>query len=282
MTIDSHQHFWQYEPVQYHWLSEPMGALRRDFLPEDLKPETLVAGVAGTVSVQALQTLGETRFLLGLARSNPWILGVVGWVPLTDPRVPGSLEELAADPKLKGCRHVLQDEPDDDYMLRADFNRGVRELTAAGLAYDILVYERHLPQTLRFVDRHPDQVFILDHVGKPRIRDRSFSAWSDAMRDLARRPNVYCKVSGMATEANWGEWTEKDLLPYLETVLEAFGPRRLMFGSDWPMCLVAVTYVRWCELVRDFVSQLGDGEQESVLGNTATEAYRLDPPRSLL
>ena len=158
----------------------------------------------------------------------------------------------------------------------------MQAVTAAGLAYDILVYERHLPQALRFVDRHPEQVFVLDHVGKPRIRDRSFSAWSAAMRDLARRPHVYCKVSGMATEADWRNWTVTDLLPYLETVLEAFGPRRLMFGSDWPMCLVAVTYVRWCELIRDFVSQLGDGERESVLGNTAAEAYRLDPPRSLL
>ena len=282
MTIDSHQHFWRYEPVQYHWLSEPMRSLRRDFLPEDLKPEAAAAGVAGTVSVQALQTLGETHFLLGLARSNPWILGVVGWLPLTDPRVSGTLEELACDPKLKACRHVLQDEPDDDYMLRADFNRGVRAVTAAGLAYDILVYERHLPQTLRFVDRHPDQLFILDHIGKPRIRDRSFSAWSDVIRDLARRPNVYCKVSGMATEADWGNWTETELLPYLDTVLEAFGPRRLMFGSDWPMSLVAVSYVRWCKVVSDFASRLGSGERERVLGRTAVEAYRLDPAGSLL
>ena len=258
-----------------------MRTLRRDFLPADLEPETAAAGVDGTVAVQALQTLGETRFLLGLARDNPFILGVVGWVPLTDPGVAAALEELASDPVLKGCRHVLQDEPDDDYMLRPDFNEGVRAVTAAGLAYDILVYERHLPQTLQFVDRHPRQLFVLDHIGKPSIRDRSFAAWSAAMRDLARRPNVYCKLSGMATEADWECWTEEDLLPYLDTVLDAFGPRRLMFGSDWPMCLVAVAYARWCELVRRYLSRLGTGERDRVLGGTAAEAYGLAPRGSL-
>ncbi len=282
MTIDSHQHFWRYEPVAYHWLSEPMSALRRDFLPEDLRRETAAAGVDGTVSVQALQTLGETRFLLDLARANRFILGVVGWVPLTDPGVAGILEELAADPALKGCRHVLQEEPDDNYMLRPDFNDGVRAVTAAGLAYDILIYERQLPQTLQFVDRHPGQLFVLDHIGKPCIRDGSFAAWNGAIRDLACRPNVYCKVSGMATEADWGGWTEADLLPYLDTVLEAFGPRRLMFGSDWPMSLAAVEYGRWCELVRGFVSRLGEAERDRVLAGTAAEAYGLGRRGSLL
>lgn len=281
MTIDSHQHFWRYEPVAYHWLGEPMRALRRDFLPGELERETLAAGVDGTVAVQALQTLGETRFLLGLAHANPLILGVVGWIPFTDPGVAGVLEELAADPVLKGCRHVLQDEPDDNYMLRPDFNQGVRAVTAAGLAYDILVYERHLPQALQFVDRHPAQVFVLDHIGKPSIRDRSFTAWSSAIGDLARRENVYCKVSGMSTEADWGSWTEADLLPYLDTVLEAFGPRRLMFGSDWPMCLVAVGYGRWCQIVRDYAGRLGEAERDRMLGGTAAEAYGLDPRRSL-
>lgn len=282
MTIDSHQHFWRYDPVAHHWLPDAMRTLRRDFLPEDLERETAAAGVGGTVSVQALQTLGETRFLLDLARSNPFILGVVGWVPLTDPGVAGILERLASEPALKGCRHVLQDEPDDDYMLRPDFNEGVRAVNAAGLAYDILIYERHLPQALRFVDRHPGQVFVLDHIGKPRIRDGSFAAWSGAIRDLACRQNVYCKVSGMATEADWGGWTEADLGPYLDTVLEAFGPPRLMFGSDWPMSLVAVGYGRWCELVRDFASRLGEAERDRILGGTAAEAYGLGEPGSLL
>ena len=281
MTVDSHQHFWRYEPVAYHWLSEPMRALRRDFLPADLETETVAAGVDGTIAVQALQTLGETRFLLGLARENPFILGVVGWVPLTDPSVAAALEELALDPVLKGCRHVLQDEPDDNFMLRPDFNEGVSAVTAAGLVYDILIYERHLPQTLQFVDRHPGQLFVLDHIGKPGIRDRSFAGWSAAIRDLAHRPNVYCKVSGMATEADWEGWTEEDLLPYLDTVLDAFGPRRLMFGSDWPMSLVAVEYGRWCDLVRRYVSRLSEGERELVLGGTAAQAYGLVPCGSL-
>ena len=242
MTIDSHQHFWRYEPAAYGWLSEGMRALRRDFLPADLKREMDAAGVDGSIAVQALQTLDETRFLLRQARAHPFVLGVVGWVPLAGPGLGAALDEFAGDPLLKGCRHVLQDEPDDGYMLRPDFNAGMRALTAAGLPYDILVYERHLPAVVELVDRHPEQAFVLDHVGKPRIRDGSFAAWHGWMRELARRPRVYCKVSGMATEADWGGWTGADLRPYLDAVLKAFGPRRLMFGSDWPMCLLATGY----------------------------------------
>ena len=190
--------------------------------------------------MQARQTLGETRALLAMARRHDFILGVVGWVPLVDSGVAGILERFAEEPRLKACRHVLQDEPDDDYMLGAAFNRGIRAVTAAGLVYDILIFERHLPQTIRFVDRHPEQDFVLDHIGKPRIRDGSFSDWNRRIRDLARRPRIRCKMSGLATEAAWGGWTEEQFLPYLDAVLEAFGPDRLMFGSDWPVSLPAV------------------------------------------
>lgn len=275
MIVDSHHHFWRYDPVEYEWISDSMRALRRDFLPADLRREVAAAGVDGVVSVQARQTLSETHALLAHARENDFIRGVVGWVPLVDPAVRGTLEELAQDPYLRACRHVLQDESDDEYMLRPDFNEGVRAVTEAGLVYDILIFERHLPQTLEFVDRHPNQVFVLDHIGKPRIRDGSFGAWHAAIRDLARRANLYCKVSGMVTEADWELWSEAELAPYMDAVLDVFGPRRLMYGSDWPVCLAGVGYARWFELVAGFAARLSADERDRVLGGTAIEAYRL-------
>ena len=252
-----------------------MRALRRDFLPADLRREIEAVGVDGVVSVQARQTLSETRTLLEHARAHDFIRGVVGWVPLVDPGVADTLAEFAQDLHLRACRHVLQDEPDDEYMLRPDFNKGVRAVTEAGLVYDILIYERHLPQTLEFVDRHPNQVFVLDHIGKPRIRDASFRAWHAAIQDLAKRPNLYCKVSGMVTEANWERWSMAELAPYMDAVLDAFGPGRLMYGSDWPVCLVGVDYARWFSLVTGFAARLSADERDRLLGGTAMEAYRL-------
>lgn len=281
MRIDAHQHFWRYDPAEYGWISDSMRLLRRDFLPPELRRAAAEAGIQGTVSVQARQTTRETRFLLDLARDDPFLRAVVGWAPLVEPGVAGVLEEFADEPKFKGCRHVLQDEADDNFMLRADFNAGIRAVTEAGLVYDILIYERHLPQTLEFVDRHPDQVFVLDHIAKPRIREGSFATWRERMHKLARRPRVYCKVSGMVTEADWGAWTEADLLPYLDVVLEAFGPARLMFGSDWPVCLVATGYRRWARLVAAFAARLGEAERDRILGGTAAEAYGLEREGSL-
>lgn len=281
MTVDSHQHFWRYSESRYGWIPDEMDMLRRDFLPSHLHREIERAGVDGVVSVQALQSLEETHALLGMAHRNRFILGVVGWVPLIAPDVSGILEDLAADPCLKACRHVLQDEPDDGYMLRADFNEGIRAVTAAGLVYDILIYERHLPQTVGFVDQHPDQVFVLDHIGKPRIRDGSLTAWQQRIHALARRPNVFCKLSGVATEAHWTQWTEEQLRPYFETVLDAFGPHRLMFGSDWPMCLTAVDYSRWFGVIRRFLAPLARAERDQILGGTAVEVYGLAAERTL-
>lgn len=258
-----------------------MRLLRRDFLPPELRRVASQAGVQGAVSVQARQTIRETRFLLDLARNDAFLRAVVGWVPLVEPGVAGILEELADEPKFKACRHVLQDEADDDFMLRADFNAGIRAVTEAGLVYDVLIFERHLPQTLEFVDRHPDQVFVLDHIAKPRIREGSFATWRDRIRELARRPRIYCKISGMATEAAWGDWSEADLRPYLDVVLDAFGPSRLMFGSDWPVCLVATSYQRWARIVAGFAAGLGETERDRILGGTATEAYGLDVEGSL-
>ena len=257
-------------------MSDGMDAIRRDFLIEDLKLVMQESGIAGAVVVEARQTLVETKWLLDLASVNKVIRGVVGWVPLVDSKVGFELEKLVVNKTFKAVRHVVHDEPDDSYILREDFNRGIALLTRFGLGYDILIFERHLPQTIEFVDRHPDQIFILDHFAKPRIKDRILEPWKTNMTELARRHNVYCKLSGLVTEANWSTWTENDLRPYVDVVLEAFGPRRIMFGSDWPVLLVAGTYKRWVEVVRNMIRKLSVNEQEWIMGKTATEAYRLD------
>ncbi len=275
MKIDSHHHFWKYNPDEYGWMSDAMNVIRRDFLAEDLRREIKAAGVDGVVSVQARQTLEETRFLLDIANDNGFIKGVVGWVPLVSNNVRQAMSQFESERKLKAYRHVLHDEADDNYMLREDFNAGIRAVSEARLVYDILIFEKHLPQTLQFVDRHPNQVFVVDHIAKPRIMDGYLSPWQLRIRELAKRENVYCKVSGVATEARWDNRTEHEFIPYLDTVLESFGPGRLMFGSDWPVCLLAIEYGRWFKLVSDHITGLSTTEQNRILGGTAVEAYRL-------
>jgi L-fuconolactonase len=275
MMIDAHQHFWRYDPEEYGWIDEPLRVLRRDFLPAQLRAEIASVGVAGVVAVQARQNLSETGWLLDLADQHDFIKGVVGWVELIAPEVGIELAHFSVKPKLKSVRHVVQGEPDDNFILRDDFNRGIRELKRFGLAYDLLIFARHLPQTIQFVDAHPHQVFILDHIAKPRVKDGQFEPWNKNIRALAQRQNVYCKVSGMVTEADQATWTAAQLQPYFETVLEAFGPRRLMFGSDWPVCLVACGYARWHQLVAGWIAKLAPDEQARVLGGTAVEAYKL-------
>lgn len=276
MRIDSHHHFWKYDPVEYDWIGPDMGKLQRDFLPADLEKEAASADIGGVISVQARQSVEETAWLLELASGSELIKGVVGWVPLVSPTVEVDLERFAREQKLKGVRHVLQGEPDDRYMLREDFNAGVRALGAFGLVYDILIFERQLPSAIGLADRHPSQVFVLDHVAKPRIKDGLFEPWNRNIRELARRPNVYCKLSGMVTEADWSDWSNEQLRPYVDTVLEAFGPARLMFGSDWPVCLVAGTYGGWQETVGRLTGGLSADEQAQLFGGTAIEAYSLD------
>jgi L-fuconolactonase len=275
MRIDSHHHFWRYTAGEYGWISDAMGVLRRDYLPTDLQGEIAETGIDGVVSVQARQSTQETAWLLELAEGNPFIKGVVGWVPLVSPEISWELERFSGQVKLKAVRHVLQDEPDDDYMLRADFDRGMGLLKEYGLRYDILIFERHLRQAITLVDRHPELTFILDHVAKPKIRENLISPWRENMKELARRPNVYCKLSGMATEGDHTAWTALQLRPYMQVALEAFGPKRLMFGSDWPVCLLAVSYRRWYELVAEFIAPLSSGERERIMGGTAVEAYGL-------
>jgi L-fuconolactonase len=276
VTIDAHHHLWKYSAAEYGWISPEMRVLRRDFLPDDLEKLMHHFGIGGTVAVQARQSLEETAWLLDLAARHSIIRGVVGWVPLTDgANVRRHLERFSGNRKLRGVRHVIQDEADPRYILREDFNAGVSVLPEFGLRYDILIFERHLPAAIQFVDRHPKQIFILDHVAKPRIKERVRSPWDRNMRELAKRPNVYCKLSGMVTEADHKRWKPADLKPYIDVALAAFGPKRLMYGSDWPVVLLAGEYVQWYDVVKAAIEKLSPAEQERILGGTAVEAYGL-------
>ncbi|HEX3470484.1 MAG TPA: amidohydrolase family protein [Silvibacterium sp.] len=273
--IDAHHHLWRYTAEEYSWIDNAMMNLRRDYTPADLSKAMESAGIDGSIAVQARQTLEETHDLLLLADAHPFIKAVVGWAPIASRDFPSFLENLAAHPKLRGLRHVVQSEPDDDFILGSDFNRGIRTLLPTGLIYEILIYERHLPQTIQFVDAHPNQIFVLDHIAKPRIREQILSPWRERIEDLARRENVFCKVSGMVTEADWQLWTEADLRPYLDTVFDAFGAHRLMMGSDWPVCLVATEYARWFDFLDSYVAALSEDERGQFCGGTASRVYRL-------
>lgn len=276
MKIDAHHHFWKYSVEEYGWIDHDMKVIRRDFLPEDLEKEIRGSGIDGVVSVQARQTLAETEWLLGFSEKYDFIKGVVGWVPLISNNVRQHISDFSSSRKLKSVRHVIQGESDNDYILRKDFNEGIKVLREFGLAYDILILEKHLPQTIKFVDMHPDQIFILDHIAKPKVKENLIEPWRRNIRVLAERRNVYCKVSGMVTEADYGKWTEEQLRPYFENVLDAFGPKRLMFGSDWPVCTVACEYRRWVGIVRKFISRLSLSEQDAIFGGNAVKAYGLN------
>jgi L-fuconolactonase len=246
--IDSHHHLWQYNAAEYPWMSARMQSLQRDFSVQELSDLALSMGVHGTIAVQARQSIQETEYLLDLADTSSLLRGVVGWMPLVDPLVELHLERFSQRAKLKGVRHVLHDELDPFYMLRSDFNRGISKLEAYGLRYDLLIFSRHLPQTLKFVDMHPNLIFIVDHIAKPEIASGEIATWRRGIQLLSEREHVFCKLSGMVTEADWGKWTRDELQPYFETVFSAFGPSRLMFGSDWPVLNVASTYGGWIQL----------------------------------
>ena len=276
MKIDAHHHFWKYDPIRYSWMNERMEVLKKDYQPADLQVEIEKTGIDGVVSVQADQSMLETDELLEHAARHDFIKGVVGWFPLSDSSVEEVLSEYAQNPWLKGVRHVVQDEPDDRFILGDAFNEGIRKLEQFDLVYDILIYERQLAPSIEFVDLHPNLSFVLDHVAKPRIGDGLMDPWKEQMFELARRENVTCKLSGMATEANWTEWTLDGLRPYMEVALDAFGPNRLMFGSDWPVARLAVDYEPWVSLCREFISTLSPHEREAIEGGNAIRAYRLD------
>jgi len=273
--IDAHHHLWRYSNDEFAWISPAMETLKRDFFAAELVGEMRAVGVAGCVAVQARQSLEETRWLLECAAECEAIRGVVGWVPLADPEVGAILREFAADGRLKGVRHIVQDEPDDDFILREDFGRGVAALLDTGLVYDLLVHERHLPQTVEFVRRHPEQAFVLDHLGKPKVGAGEIEGWREQIMRLAECGNVSCKLSGLVTEADWVNWTLDDLRPYLDVALEAFGAERLMAGSDWPVCLLASGYERWWATLEAWAEPLTDVQREQIFGGTAQRVYRL-------
>ncbi len=275
MLIDAHHHFWQYNPGEYGWIDENMKILRKDFLPPDLKSTLDHTGIDGVISVQARQSIEETAWLLELASKNPFILGVVGWLPIASDRFQRELEKFEGNPQLVALRHVIQSEADDNFILRADFNKGISLLKKYNLAYDILIYERQLPQTIRFVDKHPNQLFVLDHIAKPLIAKRKISPWKENMLELAKRDNVYCKISGMVTEAEYTNWSEDQLLPYFDAALDSFKPDRLIFGSDWPVCLLGIGYKQWADIVGKIISGLSRDEQASIMGKNARKAYKL-------
>jgi L-fuconolactonase len=273
--IDAHHHLWRYTPEEFGWLDDRMAALRRDFLPGELVGELAAAGIDGTVAVQARQTMEETRWLLKQAEGCEAIRGVVGWAPIAGEDFPEVMEEFEHRPKLKGLRHVIQGEKDENYILREDFNSGIRAMLGSGLVYDILIYERHLQQTIEFVDEHPEQVFVVDHVAKPLIAAGVMEPWAERMRELGKRENVWCKVSGMVTEADFAGWSAEGLRPYLDVAVEAFGVERLMAGSDWPVCLLAGGYSRWFEVLREYFAGFSETERDAVFGETAMEVYGL-------
>ena len=277
--IDAHQHFWRYQPDRDGWITDEMQVLRRDFLPADLEGVLAASAFNGCIAVQADQSEHETRFLLDLARQHPFIKGVVGWVDLRSPHVEDTLERLADDPLLRGVRHVAQAEA-DEFLSQDAVIRGVRALARVGLTYDILVYAHQLPATLALTARLPDQPFVVDHLAKPRIRDRVTEPWATQMKELARRPNVCCKVSGLVTQADWRGWQPEDLRPYLDVVFDAFGPDRVMFGSDWPVCLLAGSYERVVHVLEAYAAGFGPDECAALFGGNAVRFYGVHDPCS--
>jgi L-fuconolactonase len=276
MQIDSHQHFWHYSPAEHAWMSDQMRVLKRDFLPEDLEPLIESAGFDGCVAVQARQTLEETRWLLELSEKHSFIKGVVGWVDLCSTDLRKQLEIFSAHPKFVGVRHIVQDEPDDEFILRADFMNGISQLSQFSLTYDLLLYPRHLRAAAQMVRRFPEQPFVLDHMAKPRIAEGLISPWREDLLELASARNVLCKLSGMVTEAEWNQWTPAEFVRYLDSVVEAFTPERLMIGSDWPVCLLSADYAATMRIVIEYVQQFSPEARSGILGENCARFYGLD------
>jgi L-fuconolactonase len=275
LKIDAHQHFWRYSGAEYSWIDDSMGALRRDFLPADARREMDRASVDGCVAVQARQTLEETRWLLELAGAHPFIAGVVGWVDLQAADAAGQLDHFLGHPKFVGVRHIVQDEPDDRFMLRPDFCRGISLLADRNLTYDILIYPKHLQTAAELVSRFHRQRFVLDHLAKPDVRGREVGEWEKGIRELAQFPLVFCKLSGLVTEADRAHWRPDDFRPYLDVVIDCFGANRLLAGSDWPVCTVAADYARTLSVVEDYMETMPAAERAGVMGENAARLWSL-------
>ncbi|HVC47996.1 MAG TPA: amidohydrolase family protein [Terracidiphilus sp.] len=280
MSVDAHQHFWRYNPAEHTWMTETMAGLKRDFLPADLKPLLESNGFDGCVAVQARQSLEETRWLLELAAENAFVRGVVGWVELRGEDLPEVLAGLKNERKLVGVRHIVQDEPDDEFVLREDFKRGIGRLREFGLTYDVLVVPRQLKAATRLVREFDEQAFVLDHMAKPAIAEGVMEGrmeiWATDVRELARSGNAMCKLSGMVTEAKWKAWREEDFWPYMDVVMEAFGAGRVMIGSDWPVCTLSGEYGETVGVVKRYVERLTETERAAVLGGNCARFYGLD------
>ena len=272
MRIDSHQHFWKFDPIRDSWITEEMSVLRKDFMPSDLEPLLKAHNINGCIAVQADQSERETSFLLDLASQYTFIKKAVGWVDLASPDIEGRLAAGKKHQALAGFRHILQAEPPEK-MATASFRNGISMLEEYGYTYDILIYPKHLPATLSFIDAFPNQLFVVDHLAKPNIKEKETEPWKKQFKEMSRREHVYCKLSGLVTEADLKSWKLEQLLPYMEHALETFGPSRLMFGSDWPVCLLAASYDRVAGVVDQFVRQLSKDERESIMGGTAARFY---------
>lgn len=275
LKIDAHHHLWQYAPETHVWIDESMEILKRDFNPEDLKKEMDASQFDGCVAVQASQTEEETDFLLQQAEKFPFIKGVVGWLDLCIPSIEDRLRHYSQFDKLKGIRHVVQDEPDDRFLLRKEFLNGISLLYRYDLTYDILIFPKHLEVAAEFVSMFPEQSFVLDHIAKPDIKNGDVSPWREGIEKLADFDNVYCKLSGMVTEADWQSWIYEDFVPYLDTVFDAFGEDRLMIGSDWPVCTLAGNYTSVMGIISRYLEQKGENVTKKILGQNAIEFYHL-------
>lgn len=275
MRIDSHQHFWNYNPSKHVWMNEKMGVLKKDFLPSDLEPLLKKCNIDACVAVQANQAEVENDFLLDLANQNEIIKGIVGWVDLKSENLPERLEYYSQISKMKGFRHVIHDEPDLDFMLQPSFMKGVSKLKTYGFTYDILIFAAHLPYTLKFIKNLPDQAFVIDHIAKPNIAKEEIETWEKQLKEVARFENVYCKISGMVTESDWHNWQKEDFTKYLDVVVNAFGTKRILYGSDWPVCTLAATYEKQFAIVKEYFSSFSKTEQDLFFGGNATHFYSL-------
>jgi L-fuconolactonase len=275
MQIDAHQHFWKFDPVRDSWITEEMLVIRKDFLPPDLKPVLKENGFDGCVAVQADQSENETNFLLELARQNEFIKGVVGWVDLCNEKINDRFSYYKQFNSLKGFRHILQGENERDFMLKPEFMRGIKALKEFGFTYDILVFPDQLQYIKIFLSAFPGQKFVVDHIAKPHIKDTKLDDWKRNIEAVAEYENVYCKISGLVTEADWKSWTEKDFIPYLDVIVATFGIDRIMFGSDWPVCLPAASYKQVLSIVKNYFYSFTENEQQKFFGSNAIEFYNL-------
>jgi len=273
--IDAHVHFWKYNPIKDAWITDEMGLLQRNFFPQDLQPVLHENGVTGIIAVQADQSENETDFLLQLADKNPFIKGIVGWVDLQNKNLEDKLLHWSEYPVVKGFRHIVQAES-DGFLRKEAFVNGIRLLKNFDFTYDILIYPNQLREAIQFVNKFPNQKFILDHCAKPCIRDQKINEWKIEIKEIAKNENVYCKVSGLVTEAKWNEWKTEDLYPYLDVVFESFGTDRILFGSDWPVMLLSSTYNKWKNLLEKYMLQFSDEEKQKVFDTNAIKFYNLN------